>query len=87
MVQSRKKSAVKKKSATTKKSTSLKKGDKVPFTVLLGGKRKSRTVKAEISGFKTHKRADGRTTRIAYADNPIQNVGGGKKVYRIVPAK
>ncbi len=76
------KPAAKRKSAVVKK-----KGDKQQFTVLLGGKRKSRTVTAPIEGFKTHVR-NGRSTRIAYAKNPIKkSVGGGDKVYRIVPLK
>lgn len=77
-----KKSSVKKSSGVIKK-----KGDMQKFTLLLGGKRKSRTVKAPIEGFKTHTR-NGRTTRIAYAKNPLKkSVGGGDKVYRIVPVK
>lgn len=75
------------KKSNVKKAASTKKGDVQQFTVLLGGKRKSRTVKAPIEGFKTYKR-NGRTTRIAYATNPLKkSVGGGSKVYRIVPAK
>lgn len=88
-VQCIKMAQTKTKKSTVKKSTTgqPKKGDSQKFTVLLGGKRKSRTVTAPIEGFKTYTR-NGRSTRIAYAKNPLKkSVGGGDKVYRIVPLK